>query len=97
MLKLTLDEIKRQKNYYRIGLRRMTGVLFISLVLNGIFVLAIFFVVIAMPEPRFYSTNSAGFITPLVPLDKPNTSSQYLLESDPQEEIEMKRLGADLE
>lgn len=97
MFKLSFSEIQQLKNYFRDTFRRLIVVLLVSLAIQWLLVVAIFYEVVTMPAPDFYATNSAGFITTLNALPQVNATSEYLLKPDPAEEIEIKRLGSELE
>lgn len=92
MTRLSIHEVKLQKNYYRNNFRRSVMVLVTSIGITIFLVLGIFYKVVFKPEPVYYATNNAGFITPLKGMAGPNKSSKALLKPDPPEEMSIKRL-----
>ena len=83
MRRLSIDEVKQQKNFYRNNFHRVVNSLFWVMGFMLVLLLGVIFKVLVVPETSFYATNSVGFITPLNPLDAPNMSSEALLAPDP--------------
>ncbi len=83
MARLTLDEVKQSKNFYRNNFHRVMKALLISICVILFLLMVLAYVVLNRPTPNYYSTNSVGFIDLLTPLSKPNMSSEALLPPDP--------------
>jgi len=83
MPRLTLDEVKNSKNFYRNKLRGAIKILYFLYIMILSLLAVIFFVVLSRPANTFYATNSAGFISRLYPLKSPNSANKYLLKPNP--------------
>lgn len=86
MAKLSLDEVKAQKNFYRDYYRGVVVVLLFSLVLSFILVIVIIYSYLTQSLPAFYATDGVKSPIQLTPLEQPNMSETYLLPPDPPEE-----------
>lgn len=86
MTRLTLEEIKQSKNFYRDHFRRLVRVLLGSIFVILFLLMVLAYVVLNRSEPHYNATNSVGFIDRLTPLSQPNMSSQALLPPDPPSE-----------
>ncbi|KTD28718.1 phosphoesterase [Legionella israelensis] len=75
--------IKQSKFFYIQSFRRAGIFLFISLVLNTIFSLAIYFAYTNQPERDFYASNGITAPIKLKPMLTPNYSSEAMLAPDP--------------
>ncbi len=74
--------IKQSKRFYVTTYRKAVSALFLSLIFNVVFALAVYYVYFTQPEHDFYATD---VITPPVQLTylyEPNNSSVPLLASD---------------
>ena len=93
MPRVTLDEVKTQKNYYRDKLRMVVKLNLVSLIMMNIIVLGIYYQVLVRPEHKFYATNSAGagFIHELKAMRQRNSLPKALLKPDPPEEMHLNR------
>ena len=92
-MRLTINEIKRSKHFYRDGFRRTVLALAVSYAIMVVLIVAILYTKLTLKAPDYYATNSAGFITPLKAMDHPNTSSKALLKPDPPEEANKKQVN----
>lgn len=82
----------RQKNFYVHLFRRCVSFLLISLVINALFLVGIFYKYITRPEPDYYSTNGITAPVLLTALLQPNFTSKALLKADPVVAYEDKEL-----
>ncbi|KTC86357.1 type IVB secretion system protein IcmM/DotJ [Legionella brunensis] len=79
----TWDTIKNSKAFYIRTYRKGATFVIVSLLINLLLSLAIYYVHFNQPDPDFYATSG---ITPpimLTPLKTPNYSNTPLLEPDP--------------
>src|SRR5574337_169130 len=95
MARLTFDEIKQSKNFYRDNYYRVLKALLISIGAILFLLVAIAYVTLTQPAQRYYATNSVGFIDLLTPRSTPNMSSQALLPPDPPPEAVIKSMNFD--
>lgn len=93
-MKLTLEQSMGRRNFYRDLYRKFIKWLWLSLALNVILAVVLFFYVLQIPEPKYYATNStgAGFVMSLRSLTAPNRSTKALLKPDPPEEVQVKKV-----
>jgi len=66
-------------NFYRDGYRKLLMVLLISLLLNVILCVFIYFQRVYEPKPSYFATNENGTLNELIPLDVPYISQELLL------------------
>lgn len=94
-MKLTIEEVKVSRNFFRNRYRVFIAILWLSLGLNAGLTVVLFYSVLQIPNPIYYATNSAGagFVTRLYALPNPNERSSPLLKPDPPEEVEIKDLN----
>ena len=95
MRRLTIDDLKRRKNYSTNTYRLRLTILYYSLCLIGIEILILGYLYFSMPEPLYFATNSASAIKPLVALREANEGDEALLAPDIPEEMGSKRLTVD--
>lgn len=77
----TAAELVRLRNdFYRDNYRRIVSVLFLALVIIVLMGASLVYVVTHPPKPKYFATNTAGRIVPLVPLNQPNLSVPSLLQ-----------------
>lgn len=86
MARLSLDEIKNQKNFYRNHYYGVMTTLLVSLVVNLGLTAAIIYNYLTQLPPKFYATSGVKAPIALSYLEQPNTSTTYLLPPDPPEE-----------
>ncbi|ARG96823.1 type IVB secretion system protein IcmM/DotJ [Legionella micdadei] len=75
--------IKRSKSFYIRTYRLGATSLLISLMLNLLLILGIYYLYFHEPERDYYATSGITPPVPLTPLDEPNYSSTPLLPPDP--------------
>lgn len=75
--------IKRKNFFYIQTFRKAGAFLLISLVLNAVFIVAIYFAFTHQPERDFYATSGVTDPVKLTPMSTPNYSSEALLPPDP--------------
>lgn len=92
MRRESYEEIKAHKNFYRNSFRKTTKVLIISVFLNIVCLIGIFYKFLTLPDPDFYATNGVTAPIPLKSMNAPNMTSQSLLEEDQPDEITVKEL-----
>ncbi len=78
------NTIKSSKFFYVKTYRQLSTMLFISLVVNVILGVLVYFSYINLPARDFYSTNGITPPAKLTPMLTPNRSSQALLAPDPE-------------
>lgn len=88
MGRVNWNTIKQSKMFYVVIYRRSLSALMISLVLNCIFSLLIYYVYLSRPEPDYYATSGIAPPIQLTVMAEPNKSSVALLPPDPVEEVE---------
>jgi len=92
MSKRDLNEIKRQKFFYRDSFRAMLAALYVSVLITAGLLTGIYYIYISRETPRYFATNSQSVINPLVALIRPNPASVPLLKSDRPSETGTKAL-----
>lgn len=97
MARLTLDEVKQSKNFYRDNYHRVLKVLGISILIILFLLVMVAYVMFNRPPQRYYATNSVGFIDLLAPRMQPNMSAEALLPPDPPTEMVIKNMNFDTE
>ncbi|MBS0359404.1 MAG: DotI/IcmL/TraM family protein [Proteobacteria bacterium] len=98
MSRYLIDLVKSRKDFYRDHFRATVRILIGSLLVTMVWLAALVYEIMTRPEPKFYATDSASFITPLDALNTPNESSEYLLPpSEPQEIRQKDMQGNDIE
>ncbi|MCP0913194.1 MULTISPECIES: type IVB secretion system protein IcmM/DotJ [Legionella] len=85
MSRETWNLIKNSKGFYINTYRRAGSVLFLSMILNLLLTLAIYYTYFNRSEPDFYASNGITPPVQLTPLDSPNYTSVPLLADDDQE------------
>lgn len=83
---------RHRKGFYRRAYAVAVNLLIVSLCLTLLCVMWITYLYVEKPGQTYFSTNSAGFLAQLKPMDSPNRSSRPLLKPDPPEEAEIKTL-----
>ncbi|KTC66537.1 Dot/Icm secretion system protein ImcM [Legionella adelaidensis] len=73
---------KQSKRFYVQTYRRAGTSLVVSLLINLLLGLGIYYTYFHLPEPDFYSTDGITPPVQLTPMDEPNRSSVPLLASD---------------
>ena len=93
-MRLTREQALRSRNFYRNLYRAFVKWLWFSLACNVVLTFLLFYLILRLPEPRYYATNSAGagFINKLRPMVKPNLRKGPLLKPDPPEEMRVKKV-----
>ncbi len=66
--------------FYKDNYRRVTSVLFISVLINIILAAIIFFLIANPPKPKYFATSINGSVTPLTPIEQPNQSDSAVLQ-----------------
>lgn len=79
----TWDAIKNSKSFNVRTYRALKKGLVISVLLNLLLSLAIYYSYFNQPIRDFYATSGITPPVPLQPLDAPNTTDKYLLAPDP--------------
>ncbi|CEK11407.1 type IVB secretion system protein IcmM/DotJ [Legionella hackeliae] len=84
----TWDTIKRSKAFYIRTYRKAGTFVIVSLMLNIVLSLLIYYIHFNQPEPDFYATSGITPPVQLNPLNTPNYSGTPMLEPDPVNEDE---------
>lgn len=84
----TWDTIKRSKAFYIRTYRKGGTFVIVSLIINMLLSVLIYYIHFNQPEPDFYATSGITPPVQLTPRDAPNNSSTPLLEPDPVNEDE---------
>lgn len=92
MSKAQWNLIKQSKHFYVGTYRGALTTLLISITLNLLLGLAIYYTYFSRPEHDFYATNGVTAPVELNPMDSPNNSSNPLLQSAPQKEEDNKEI-----
>ena len=79
----TWNLIKNSKRFYVRTFRWTENALVVSLFLNLLLVLAVYYSYFTLPEHDFYVTDGVNAPMMLTPMDAPNTTSVPLLANDP--------------
>lgn len=66
--------------FYKDNYRRVTVILFISVLINIILAVIIFFLIANPPQPKYFATSINGSVTPLTAIDQPNQSDSAVLQ-----------------
>ncbi|KTD21065.1 type IVB secretion system protein IcmM/DotJ [Legionella londiniensis] len=82
--------IKNSKGFYVRTYRSSIRVLVISIFLNLILGVLIYYTYFSRPEPDFYATNGVTPPVQLTPLDQPNYTSEPLLPDEVETETDNK-------
>ncbi|MDI9817882.1 MULTISPECIES: type IVB secretion system protein IcmM/DotJ [unclassified Legionella] len=90
MARETWDSIKYSKSFYVHTYRKGITYVLISLAINLLLGVAIYYVHFNQPERDFYATNGISPPVKLTPLDARNDSGTALLEPDPVNDDEPK-------
>lgn len=77
------EEIKQAKTFYVRTFRRALWGVVVSLVMNVLLVLLIFYTHFNQPMRDYYATNGVSAPVRLTAMDKPNDSNEALLAPDP--------------
>lgn len=82
------NKIKQSKGFYVTSYRRIMKLMVLSLGLNGLLIAGVVLSFLNIPKRHYYATNGAIALmaikpVELLPMDKPNYSSQALLPPDP--------------
>lgn len=74
------SEVIARNEYYRDGFHKLFFALLISVILNLISCISVYYVYKHPPEPVYFATSVNGRIMPLVPLNEPNSSDGVILQ-----------------
>lgn len=69
-----LRKVAMRNQFYKDGHRKAVVALFFSMVVNIIMGSLMVYIITHPPAPRYFATSKDGRITPIVPLNKPNSS-----------------------
>jgi len=75
-----LEIVKHRNNFYRDSYRKVLFSLLIAMFLIVALAVTVFVLIIERPSPTYFATTDSGRIIPLIPLDRPNLSSQDVLQ-----------------
>ncbi len=75
-----VEIVKARNDFYRDNYRKVVTALLLSVFIVFILVLAVIYVVLNPPEPKYFATSTDGRIVPLIHLDQPNLSDAALLQ-----------------
>lgn len=75
-----LTTVMMRNQFYHDSQRKLVLGFLLSIVLNGILGLLLFYLMTHPPAPVYFATSINGRITPLYPLDKPNQSDSAVLQ-----------------
>lgn len=75
-----LIQIVARNQFYRDGVHRLIIGIILSFVFNVFAILAIVYIYTHPPAPVYFPTSANGRITPLYPLDQPNSSDSTVLQ-----------------
>ena len=75
-----LTEIVTRNKFYEDGVHRLVIGIFISLIFSVMGILAILYTYTHPPAPVYFPTSANGRISPLVPLDQPNSSDSSIVQ-----------------
>lgn len=75
-----LTVVTTRNNFHRDGQRRLVTGLLITLFVNILMAVLLFYVITHPPAPTYFATSISGRITPLYPLDQPNQSDSAVLQ-----------------
>lgn len=75
-----LTQVAMRNAFYRDGQRKTLLILLVSLVLNAMLGVLLFYLMTHPPAPKYFATSINGRITPLFPLDEPNQSDSAVLQ-----------------
>lgn len=87
MSQVALDKIKTSKRFYVTSFRTCTLFLYLSLLLNLIFGLGIYYSYFHKPLRTYYATNGVTAPERLAPMAHPNNTSYPLLPPDPVDDL----------
>ena len=86
----TWSLIKQSKLFYVQAFRKVGSALFLSVALNLVLGVAVYYVHFSQLEKGFYATNGVTAPEMLTPMDMPNNTSAALLASDPDDYTDLK-------
>ena len=66
-------------NFYRDGYRKLLTIILVSILLNVVLCVFIYFQRAYQPKPTYFATNESGKLNELIPLDVPYVSQELLL------------------
>lgn len=92
MRRESYEEIKNHKHFYRNCFRNARKFFTLSMAINILLVMGVFYKVITQPLPDFYATNGVTGPIQLTALAEANMSSQPLLPNDVPAEMATKDL-----
>ena len=90
MSRRTWDLIKHSKRFYVRVYRRAGTILLVSMCINVMLGIGIWYIHSHLPERDFYATFGETPPVPLVALDTPNYSSAPLLPNDPHQDSDVR-------
>lgn len=73
-----IELVRMRNNFYRDNYRRVTVILFFSVILNFFFVGGIIYLYKNMPKPVYFATNENGSLLQMIPLDQPYITDEQL-------------------
>lgn len=80
MVEDALTAVTLRNQFYRDGQRKLVLCLGLSLIVNLIAGIILFYVITHPPQPKYFATSINGRITPLFPLNEPNQSDSAVLQ-----------------
>ncbi len=87
MSQVALEKIKTSKRFYVTSFRVCTTILYLSLILNLILGIGIYYINFNQPIRTYYATNGVTAPERLAPMTHPNNTSYPLLPPDPVDEL----------
>lgn len=75
-----LTKVIMRNAFYRDGQHKLIVVFLLSVVVNIALTVLLIYMVTHPPTPKYFATSSNGRITPLVPLNQPNTSDNAVIQ-----------------
>lgn len=75
-----IELVRLRNEFYRDSYRRVLAILLLAFTIVFLLAGALVYIVTHPPAPKYFATDSAGRIVPLVPLDQPNLSTPALLQ-----------------
>jgi intracellular multiplication protein IcmL len=75
-----IEIVKSRNDFYRDNYRKVVTALLLSAFIIFILALALIYVVLNPPAPKYFATSTDGRIVNLIPLDQPNLSDAALLQ-----------------
>jgi intracellular multiplication protein IcmL len=73
-----IELVRLRNNFYQDNYRRLIGILLLLVVLMFGLVFWVYYLSTHRPQPRYFATNAAGGLVPLMPLNRPSLSQVAL-------------------